>query len=56
MKGEGHVYQCILAVCTENSIYEINEMLKNGIMHLVSESNVAMVLQTGAKKELYYIP
>ena len=26
MKNEGYVYQCVLAACAENSIYEINEM------------------------------
>ena len=37
-KNEGYVYQCILASCTENSIYEINEMLKaNGIAPLGSD-------------------
>ncbi len=28
MKGEGYVYQCVLAVCAENSIYEIDKILK----------------------------
>lgn len=28
MKGEGYIYQCVLGACAENSIYEINEMLK----------------------------
>ena len=38
MKKEGYVYQCVLAACTENSIYEINEMLKeNGITPLGSD-------------------
>lgn len=38
MKGEGYVYQCVLAACAENSIYEINEMLKeNGITPLGSD-------------------
>ncbi|MCC8060953.1 MAG: M48 family metallopeptidase [Clostridiales bacterium] len=37
MKNEGYVYKCILASCTENSIYEINEMLvANGIASLGS--------------------
>lgn len=37
MKGEGYVYQCVLGACAENSIYEINEMLKeNGITPLGS--------------------
>jgi predicted metal-dependent hydrolase/Zn-dependent peptidase ImmA (M78 family)/DNA-binding Xre family transcriptional regulator len=41
MKEEGYVYQCILATCTENSIYEINEMLKaNGIKPLGSDSEL----------------
>lgn len=38
IKDEGYVYQCVLAVCAENSIYEINEMLKeNGITPLGSD-------------------
>lgn len=38
MKDEGYVYQCVIGVCAENSIYEINEMLKNnGITPLGSD-------------------
>ena len=41
MKGERCVYQCILGACTENSIYEINEMLKeNGITPLGSDPDL----------------
>lgn len=41
MKGEGYVYQCVLAVCEENSICEINEMLKeNGITPLGSDPSL----------------
>ena len=41
MKGEGYVYQCVLAACAENSIYEINEMLKeNGITPLGSDPSL----------------
>lgn len=41
MKGEGYVYQCVLSACAENSIYEINEMLKsNGITPLGSDSSL----------------
>lgn len=38
MKYEGYVYQCVLASCAENSIYEINEMLEaNGVKPLGSD-------------------
>ena len=41
MKGEGYVYQCVLGACAENSIYEINEMLKeNGITPLGSDPDL----------------
>ena len=41
MKNEGYVYQCVLAACAENSIYEINEMLKeNGITPLGSDPDL----------------
>ena len=41
MKGEGYVYQCVLGACVENSIYEINEMLKeNGITPLGSDPDL----------------
>lgn len=41
MKNEGYVYQCVLAACAENSIYEINEMLKkNGITPLGSDTSL----------------
>ena len=41
MKGEGYVYQCVLGACTENSIYEINEMLEaNGITPLGSDPDL----------------
>ena len=41
MKNEGYVYQCVLAACAENSIYEINEMLKeNGITPLGSDPSL----------------
>ena len=41
MKGEGYVYQCVLGACAENSIYEINEMLKeNGITPLGSDPSL----------------
>jgi predicted metal-dependent hydrolase/DNA-binding Xre family transcriptional regulator len=41
MKGEGYVYQCVLSACTENSIYEINEMLEtNGITPLGSDPSL----------------
>ncbi|MDQ0151525.1 DNA-binding Xre family transcriptional regulator [Moryella indoligenes] len=41
MKGEGYVYQCVLSACTENSIYEINEMLEaNGITPLGSDPDL----------------
>ena len=41
MKNEGYVYQCVLAACAENTIYEINEMLKeNGITPLGSDSDL----------------
>lgn len=40
MKNEGSVYQC-LAACAENSVYEINEMLKeNGITPLGSDPDL----------------
>ena len=32
MRGEGYVYQCVLRACAENSIYEINEMLKENVI------------------------
>lgn len=39
MKDDGYVYKCILRACAVNSIYEINEMLKdNGIAELGSSS------------------
>lgn len=38
---EKYVYQCIMGACAENSIYEINEMLKeNGITPLGSNLNL----------------
>ena len=41
MKGEGYIYQCVLGACAENSIYEINEMLKkNGITPLGSDPSI----------------
>lgn len=41
MKGEGYVYQCVLGACAENSIYEINEMLKEtGITSLGSDPDL----------------
>lgn len=44
MKNEGYVYQCVLAACAENTIYEINEineMLKeNGITPLGSDPDL----------------
>lgn len=41
MKNEGYVYQCVLAACAENSIYEINEMLReNGITPLGSNPDL----------------
>lgn len=41
MKGEGYVYQCVLGACAENSIYEINEMLKEtGITPLGSDPDL----------------
>lgn len=41
MKGEGYVYQCVLSACAENSIYEINEMLKvNGVQPLGSDPSL----------------
>lgn len=41
MKNEGYVYQCVLAASAENSIYEINEMLKeNGITPLGSDPDL----------------
>ena len=41
MKYEGYVYQCVLASCAENSIYEINEMLEaNGVKPLGSDSDL----------------
>lgn len=41
MKNEGYVYQCVLATCAENSIYEINEMLEvNGIHPLGSDKTL----------------
>ena len=44
MKGEGYVYQCVLGACAENSIYEINEMLKeNGITPLGSDPDLQRV-------------
>lgn len=41
MKAEGYVYQCVLGACAENSIYEINEMLKeSGIAPLGSDKSL----------------
>lgn len=41
LKGEGYVYQCVMGACAENSIYEINEMLKeNGITPLGSDPDL----------------
>lgn len=46
MKTEGYVYQCILSSCTENSIYEINEMLEaNGITPLGSDRELQYAAQ-----------
>lgn len=40
-KYEGYVYQCVLASCAENSIYEINEMLEaNGVPPLGSDPDL----------------
>ena len=41
MKNEGYVYQCVLAACAENSIYEINEMLKENGTHMQAWSPFA---------------
>lgn len=41
MRHEGYIYQCILGACAENSIHEINEMLKkNGIIPLGSDPSL----------------
>ena len=41
MKGEEYAYQCVLGACAENSIYEINEMLKeNGITPFGSDPSL----------------
>ena len=41
LKGEGYIYQCVMGACAENSIYEINEMLKeNGITPLGSDPDL----------------
>ena len=41
LKGEGYVYLCVMGACAENSIYEINEMLKeNGITPLGSDPDL----------------
>lgn len=38
---EKYVYQCVMGACAENSIYEINEMLKeNGITPLGSDPDL----------------
>ena len=38
---EGYVYQCVLGACADNSIFEINEMLKeNGITPLGSDPDL----------------
>lgn len=42
MKYEGYAYECILASCSENSIFEINEMLeKSGIKPLGSDPELS---------------
>lgn len=42
MKYDGYVYECILASCSENSIFEINEMLeKSGIKPLGSDPELS---------------
>ena len=39
---EEYVYKCILNVCTENSIFEVNEMLeKNGLKPLGSDPEIS---------------
>ena len=39
---EEDVYKCILNVCTENSIFEVNEMLeKNGLKPLGSDPEIS---------------
>lgn len=46
-----YIYKCILAACTENSIFEVNEMLeKNGLQPLGSDPEISYSNYPGKRK------